>query len=871
MKTVEDIDLRELVEAETGQRFNREGAILCPFHNEKTPSFRVKFNSNKNKHFFKCFGCEKCGDAIDFIKELKGIGYKEARQYLGIEEEKTEKEKELDRIHGYIDWELDNWRKGQKLLGVFQFTNVDGQVAYYKAKFKLEDGKKQLAYYHIEGNKVIPKRGIEEVPYNLYRAIQGIKEGKTLIVLEGEKDVNTVNSMLKKDYVATSFKGCKDIDILLNNTMGIKALIISDTGEAGEKYKWNVYKLITKHCNSLKFVNLKGIKDLGDNKDVTDWLEAGHSKKDLLESFNRSLDLKNKYELQQDRNGIYKTIIKEKSEETIEYKKYISDFTLLEAVRITFVDEEQEGVKLILKSPTGKTVEKTGPSTIFDDTKTFKNFLGTIDLSFKGRIDDLTELKGWINRYFAIDNQEIYEGVKFIRKDDKLNFVTDQGTLSSSGKDINIKSSSKQCADGICEIEDITKDEMQELRKKLFKFADPEKSISIIGSVINNLAVYQNKEIKSNLHHLLIVGESGSGKSTILKNVVAPLLNYNKKDIRSVGLITPFALIKDLSTGNYPSLFDEFKPSSLDRYKVAKLSEIFRNLYDRATVSRADKFYKTRDFQFNRPLILAGEESYPNQEKALIERSCIVYLSKRERTQENSETMQWLMENETLLNKLGKSLIEVVLKLDIELYQTIRERVKAQIKGLQNRPLNTAINVCTGIEILNILMQQLGLKEFTGYTEHVVNNIKKEVLDGGQETRSTVEQMLILFNDMIENGRVLGADSIVVSRSDGLFIRTSAMIDLIHEHVKRFDSDIVPLKLKDFKKQAERSGYLLGSSTKVIKVDCYNNGSRTPVRFNRYDEKLVKALQLNSLVPDLFEEVSMSRKEEKVIFQNFNI
>ena len=871
MKTVEDIDLKELVEAETGQRFNREGAILCPFHGEKTPSFRVKFNSNKNKYFFKCFGCDKRGDAIDFIRELKGIGYKEARQYIGIEEEKTEKELELEKVHGYINWELEKFRQGQELLGVFQFTGANGQVLYYKAKFKLQDGKKQLSYYCLENDKVVAKRGADEVPYNLFGAIQGIKEGKTLIVVEGEKDANRLNSVLKNDYVATSCKGCKDIDILLNNTMGVKALIIPDTGEAGEKYKWNVYKLIAKHCNSLKFVNLKGIKDLGDNKDVTDWLEAGHSKKDLLESFNRSLDLKNKHELQQDKNGIYKTMIKEKSEETIEYKKYLSDFTLLVAVRITFVDEDQEGVKLILKSPTGKIIEKIGPSTIFDDTKTFKNFLGTIDLSFKGRIDDLTELKGWINRYFAIDNQEVYEGVKFITKDGKLNFVTDEGAITADGIDSNIKSAIKQCKEDICDTGSITKDEMQDLRKKIFKFADPEKSLSIIGTVINDLAVYQNKEIKSNLHHLLIVGESGSGKSTILKNIVAPLLNYNKKDIRSVGLITPFALIKDLSTGNYPSLFDEFKPSSLDRYKVAKLSEIFRNLYDRATVSRADKFYKTRDFQFNRPLILAGEESYPNQEKALIERSCIVYLSKRERTPENTEAMNWLIENEHLLNKLGKSLIEVVLKLDIKLYQVIRERVKAQIKGLQNRPLNTAINVCTGIEILNILMQQLGLKEFTGYTEHVVSNIKKEVLDGGQETRSTVEQMLILFNDMIENGRVLGADSIVVSRSDGLFIRTSAMIDLIHEHVKRFDSDIVPLKLKDFKKQAERSGYLLGSSTKVIKVDCYSNGSRTPVRFNRYDEKLVKALQLNSLVPELFEEVSMSKKEEKVIFQNFNI
>jgi DNA primase len=51
----------------------------CPFHDEKTPSFSV----SPNKGIFKCFGCGKAGDAIEFIKEIEGLNYIQAMRYLG--------------------------------------------------------------------------------------------------------------------------------------------------------------------------------------------------------------------------------------------------------------------------------------------------------------------------------------------------------------------------------------------------------------------------------------------------------------------------------------------------------------------------------------------------------------------------------------------------------------------------------------------------------------------------------------------------------------------------------------------------------------------------------------------------------------------
>ena len=51
---------------------------LCPFHNEKTPSFTV----SAPKGIFKCFGCGKGGDAVNFVMEHEHFSYPEALRYL---------------------------------------------------------------------------------------------------------------------------------------------------------------------------------------------------------------------------------------------------------------------------------------------------------------------------------------------------------------------------------------------------------------------------------------------------------------------------------------------------------------------------------------------------------------------------------------------------------------------------------------------------------------------------------------------------------------------------------------------------------------------------------------------------------------------
>ena len=51
---------------------------LCPFHNEKTPSFIV----SPAKGIYKCFGCGKGGDAVSFLMEHDQLTYPEALKAL---------------------------------------------------------------------------------------------------------------------------------------------------------------------------------------------------------------------------------------------------------------------------------------------------------------------------------------------------------------------------------------------------------------------------------------------------------------------------------------------------------------------------------------------------------------------------------------------------------------------------------------------------------------------------------------------------------------------------------------------------------------------------------------------------------------------
>lgn len=86
---------------------------LCPFHNEKTPSFTV----SPSKGIFKCFGCNKGGNVVHFIMEHEQMTYYEALKFLAKKYNIEVQEKEL------TPEEIEAHNERESLLLVNDFAN----------------------------------------------------------------------------------------------------------------------------------------------------------------------------------------------------------------------------------------------------------------------------------------------------------------------------------------------------------------------------------------------------------------------------------------------------------------------------------------------------------------------------------------------------------------------------------------------------------------------------------------------------------------------------------------------------------------------------------------------------------------------------
>jgi len=137
---------------------------LCPFHNEKTPSFSI----NDEKKIFKCFGCGKTGNAITFLMEYKGLNFNQA------------------------------------LREIATYANIDlGKIGFNKFK------------KHMELKEKIAEIN-NKIAYEYYQSL--IKNEKALKYVKEERKINseTVNRFIigyapDYDIISNKFKGVKDL------------------------------------------------------------------------------------------------------------------------------------------------------------------------------------------------------------------------------------------------------------------------------------------------------------------------------------------------------------------------------------------------------------------------------------------------------------------------------------------------------------------------------------------------------------------------------------------------------------------------------------------------------------------------------------
>ncbi|MCX6763009.1 MAG: DNA primase [Candidatus Moranbacteria bacterium] len=150
---------------------------LCPFHNEKSPSFMV----SEERGSWHCFGCGKGGDVFSFIMELEGIGFREALEQLagkaGVELKKNENwkvtgedrddKKELFKILELATkwYEKNLWEgKGkEKILGYLRERGLtDGSIKKFRLGYAPDGWRNILEFLSKKNYKIdeIAKTGL---------------------------------------------------------------------------------------------------------------------------------------------------------------------------------------------------------------------------------------------------------------------------------------------------------------------------------------------------------------------------------------------------------------------------------------------------------------------------------------------------------------------------------------------------------------------------------------------------------------------------------------------------------------------------------------------------------------------------------------
>jgi DNA primase len=139
---------------------------LCPFHNEKTPSFTV----SPAKEIFKCFGCGKVGNSVNFVMEHEHLTYPEALKYLARKYHIEVIEKELTKE----ELEKQNERESLLVATAYasrQFTenlfNTDEGITvgltYFRERgFRQDTLKKFEVGYSFEKRDAFSKKALDD-------------------------------------------------------------------------------------------------------------------------------------------------------------------------------------------------------------------------------------------------------------------------------------------------------------------------------------------------------------------------------------------------------------------------------------------------------------------------------------------------------------------------------------------------------------------------------------------------------------------------------------------------------------------------------------------------------------------------------------
>lgn len=155
---------------------------LCPFHNEKTPSFTV----SPAKNLYKCFGCGKGGGAVNFVMEHESFTYPEALRYLANKYNiKIEEDKQTDEAR-------EAQLKSDSLILINEMA-----ATYFKEQLLDSDEGRSIGLSYLK------HRGLNEATINTFALGYSPKESKHFTNHATLKGYN-LNSLKELGLTSTS-------------------------------------------------------------------------------------------------------------------------------------------------------------------------------------------------------------------------------------------------------------------------------------------------------------------------------------------------------------------------------------------------------------------------------------------------------------------------------------------------------------------------------------------------------------------------------------------------------------------------------------------------------------------------------------------
>ena len=278
-KTFDDI-----VELTRAKPTGTEGSFsgLCPSHDDKSPSLSITLE-NERILLYCHTGCTIDNICLSLgIEQTDLFAPRDEKQINRVpasqkaESDQKRMKANLNSEDKVVFFSIKHKKKVTESVR-YSYFNADGKTAYHVIRSDPKDFRplKPDGYLNIEG--------VERLPYRLPELLQGVKESKQILLLEGEKDVERAMDM---GFVATTFYGGagKWRDEYLEYFRDADVVLIPDNDTAGQNGMMEIAKRLHGTASRIRMLELPslGPRQEKHGKDFSDWAELEENTAEVL-------------------------------------------------------------------------------------------------------------------------------------------------------------------------------------------------------------------------------------------------------------------------------------------------------------------------------------------------------------------------------------------------------------------------------------------------------------------------------------------------------------------------------------------------------------------------------------------------------------